>query len=113
MGAYAVKPEWGSRSISVASALSGTSMMRWPSGSVSLPSSFRNSPPAIRVFGASFVSTTLIHGVHFIDPKYSAVALISSSVIAFAMAIIVFVFAFRGSALLREPFLKSFICWMK
>ena len=70
-------------------------------------------PPWMRVFGTVLASTTLIHGVHFIEPKYSAAALISSSVIAFAIAIIALVFAFRGSALLRTPFRKSSIVWMK
>ena len=51
-------------------------------------STARNRPPATRVLGTVAVSTTLIHGVHFMDPKYSAAALISSSVIALAMAII-------------------------
>ena len=34
-------------------------------------------------------------------------------VIAFAIVIIRFVFALRGSALLRRSFRKSFIVWMK
>ena len=67
----------------------------------------------MRVLGTVSVSTTLIHGVHGIEPKYSAVALISSSVMAFAIAIMAFVLAFLGSALLRLPLLKSFICWIK
>ena len=46
-------------------------------------------------------------------PKYSADALISSSVIPLAMAIIAFVLAFRVSALFLASFLKSFIVWMK
>src|SRR5258708_3138688 len=62
----------------------------------------RNRLPAIRVFGTSFVSTTLIHGLHFIDPKYSAAALTSSSVIALARSIIVLVFGFLGSAVCRR-----------
>ena len=53
----------------------------------------------MRVFGTVLVSTTLIHGVHFMAPKYSAAALISSSVMPFAMAIITFVLALRASAL--------------
>ena len=57
----------------------------------------------MRVFGTVALSVTLIHGVHFIDPKYSAVALISSSVIAFAIAIIALVLPFFGSALFRVP----------
>ena len=71
-------------------------MMRSPIGSVSLPSFLRNMPPAIRVFGTMFASTTLIHGVHFIEPKYSAAALVSSSVMPLAIAIITFVLPFRG-----------------
>ena len=67
----------------------------------------------MRVFGTVFVSTTLIHGVHFIEPKYSAAALISSSVMPLAIAIMTFVFALRGSALFRAPLLKSSIVWMK
>src|ERR1035438_8979338 len=95
-----MKPERGSRYVSEASVLSGTSMMRLPIGSFSLPSSARNRPPEMRVLGAMSVSTTLIHGVHGIEAKYSAVDLISSSVMAFAIAIMAFVLAFRGSALL-------------
>ena len=70
-------------------------------------------PPAIRVFGTMAASTTLIHGVHFIEPKYSAAALVSSSVMPLAIAIITFVLAFRVSALFRAPFLKSAIVCMK
>ena len=70
-------------------------------------------PPRLTIFGTLSASTTLIHGVHFIAPKYSADALISSGVMAFAIAIMAFVLAFRGSALLRSPSRKSFICWMK
>ena len=62
-----------------------------------------NRPPAIRVFGTVLLSTTLIHGVHFIEPKYCAAARISSSVIALAIAIIALTLAFFGSALLRTP----------
>src|ERR1051325_3851715 len=87
--------------------------MGWPSGSFSLPPSLRYMPPAIRVLGTVLVSTTLIHGVHFMEPKYSAAALISSSDIPLAMAIMVFVLALRGSALLRLSLLKSDICWRK
>ena len=58
----------------------------------------RNRLPAIRVFGTISVSTTRIHGVHLIAAKYSAASFTSSSVIAFARSIIVFVFGFRGSA---------------
>ncbi len=79
-------------------------MMRCPSGSISPPGRLMNRPPAIRVFGTVRLSTTLIQGVHFIDPKYSAVALISSSVIPFAIGIIAFVLPFLGSALRRVPF---------
>ena len=88
-------------------------MMRMPIGSFSLPSTGIQMPPRLTIFGTVPVSTTLIHGVHFIFPKYSAATLISSGVIAFAIAIIAFVFALRGSALLRNPSRKSFICWMK
>ena len=45
--------------------------------------------------------------------KNSAAALTSSGVIPLAKAIMLFVFAFLGSALFRRPFLKSSICWMK
>src|ERR1035438_8123535 len=51
-------------------------MMRLLIGSFSLPSSARNRPPAMRVLGAMSVSTTLIHGVHGIEAKYSAVAVL-------------------------------------
>src|SRR6185295_16824370 len=87
--------------------------MRLPIGSFSLPSSATKRPPLMRVLGTVSASITLIHGVHGIAPKYSADALISSGVIALAIAIMALVFAFRGSALLRLPLLKSFICWMK
>ena len=68
-GTYAMNPDRGSRSVSVRSVSSGTSMIRSPIGSVSFPSSFRNIPPAMRVFGTAAASTTLIHGVHFIAAK--------------------------------------------
>jgi len=73
-------------------------MIRCPIGSVSFPSSFRNKPPAIRVLGTVLVSTTLIHGVHLMEAKYCALDFISSSVIAFAIWIMIFVFAFLVSA---------------
>jgi len=34
-----------------------------------MPSSFRNMPNCTRVFGTALVSTTRIHGVHFIEEK--------------------------------------------
>ena len=68
-----------------------------------LPGRLTNRPPAIRVFGTVLLSTTLIHGVHFIEPRYWAAARISSSVMALAMAIIALTLAFFGSALLRAP----------
>ena len=71
------------------------------------------SPPAMRVFGTMAASTTLIQGVHFIEEKYSAAALVSSSVMPLAMAIMTFVLPLRESALLRAPFLKSAIVCMK
>src|SRR5262249_51883859 len=77
------------------------------------PSSVRYMPPCIRVLGTCAVSTTLIQGDHFIDPKYSAAALISSGVMPLAIVIITFVLALRGSALLRTSALKSLICWIK
>jgi hypothetical protein len=67
-------------------------------------------PPRLTIFGTVLASTTRIQGVHFMAPKYSALTLISSGVIAFAIVIIAFVFAFAGSALLRSPLRKSFIC---
>ena len=70
-------------------------------------------PPAMRVFGTVFASTTLIHGVHFIAAKYSAAAFVSSSVMPLAMAIMTFVLFFLVSALLRAPDLKSAIVCMK
>ena len=90
-------------------------MIRCPIGSLpaSAPSSTRNMPPAIRVFGTVSVSTTRIHGVHFIDEKYVAAAFISSSVMAFANAIILLVFAFLVSALFLASFLKSSIVCTK
>src|SRR5882724_1725163 len=102
----------GSRRISVASALTGVSMMRFPRGYISLPS-VRKRPFEGWVFGAILDSTTLIHGVHFIEPKYAAAAAISSSVMFFANWIMRFVLFLRGSALFRFPFLKSLIVWMK
>src|SRR3984893_2961177 len=90
----------------------GVSTMRSPSGAISLPST-RNRPFDGLVLGAIFASTTLIHGVHFMEPKYSAAALTSSSVMFFANWIMRFVLALRGSALLRLTSLKSFIVWRK
>ena len=58
-------------------------------------------------------STTLIHGVHFIEPKYAAAALISSSVMALAILAMRFVLPLRGSALFRAPLLKSSMVCMK
>ena len=55
----------------------------------------------MRIFGTVSVSTTRIQGVHFIDARYVAAALISSSVIAFAASIICAVFVLRASALVR------------
>src|SRR5262245_9335646 len=114
-GGYALHPDLGFRRASVASVFSGASMMRCPMGSLpaSAPSNTRNIPPAIRVFGTVSVSTTRIHGVHFIDEKYDAAALISSSVMAFAKAIILFVFPFLVSALFRRSFLKSIMVCTK
>src|SRR5688572_12864806 len=113
IGAYAMNPDRGLRRTSVCSVFSGDSMMRFPIGSVSLPSRRRNMLPWMRVFGTVLVSTTLIHVDHGIEPKYAADCLISSSVIALAMAIILLVLAFRGSALFLRSFLKSIIVWMK
>ena len=84
-------------------------MMRPAIGSVAAGLSGRKRLPTIRVFGTRFVSTTRIHGVHFIAAKYSAAAFTSSSVMAFARSIIVLVFGFRGSAVCRRPFRKSWI----
>ena len=67
--------------ISVRSGFSGVSMIRTPMGSFSLPSRGIQMPPRLSIFGTVVVSTTLIHGVHFIAPKYSAAILISSGVI--------------------------------
>ena len=108
-----MNPERASRSVSVPSVFTGTSMMRSPIASFSPASSVRNMPPAIRVFGTVAVSTTLIHGVHFIAPKYSAAAFTSWSVMALANAIIAFVLAFRASALFLAPLLKSAIVCTK
>ena len=76
---------------------SGDSMMRWPMGSVPPSGIAKKTLPWRRVFGTVSVSTTRIHGVHFIDEKYSAAALISSSVMSFAASIIWAVFGLRGS----------------
>src|SRR5213596_1401929 len=84
-------------------------MIRPAIGSVLACSIGRNRLPAIRVFGTRLVSTTRIHGVHFIAPKYAAAAFTSSSVMAFASSIIVLVFGFLGSAVCRRPFRKSSI----
>ncbi len=70
-------------------------------------------PPRLSIFGTVLVSTTRTHGVHGIAAKYSAATRISSGVSAFAIVIITFVLALRGSALFRAPLRKSFICWMK
>ena len=66
-----MKEDRGSRNVSVASTFTGTSRMRWPSGSVSLPSSGRNIPPEIRVSGTLVVSVTLIQDVDLMASKYS------------------------------------------
>jgi hypothetical protein len=55
----------------------------------------------------------LIHGVQRIEPKYSAACWISSSVICTAKPAMIGVFGLRESALARNPFLKSCICWTK
>jgi hypothetical protein len=81
-----------------------------PSASVPPSATGRNTFPATRIFGIVSVSTTRIHGVHFIDEMYSAADLISSSVIAFAAWIIWVVFVFRASKLVRRSFLKSASC---
>ena len=70
-------------------------------------------PPRLIIFGTVAVSTTRIQGVHFIEPKYSADSRSSSGVIALAIAIMMFVFVFRDSALLRRPSRKSFIVCRK
>ena len=67
----------------------------------------------MRVFGTVSVSTTRIHGLHFIAPKYWAACLISSSVMFFANEIIRLVFAFLVSELFRLSFLKSIIVCTK
>jgi len=67
----------------------------------------------MRVLGTVVASTTLIHGVHFIAAKYSAAAFTSSSVIAFAYAIIRLVLALRESALFLASDLKSAIVCTK
>src|SRR5713226_5384 len=71
-GTYGMNGDRGSRSTSVASTSTGVSMMCCPSGSFSLPSTRRNMPPDGIVLGTVVDSTTLIQGVHFIAPKYSA-----------------------------------------
>ena len=68
-GTYATNPERGLRYISACSSFSGISMMRPAIGSVIACSIGRNRLPAIRVFGTRSVSTTRIHGVHFIELK--------------------------------------------
>src|SRR3954471_7639576 len=88
-------------------------MMRSPIGSVSPPSSRRNIPPAMRVFGTVAASTTLIQGVHGIAAKYLGAAFTSSPVIALAYAIIRLVLLLRGSALFLASDLKSAIVWTK
>src|SRR5579862_487072 len=111
-GTYAMNPALGSRR-SVRSGNAGTSMMRAPIGSDSDPGSGVNMPADRRVFGTVSVSTTLIHGDGPIDPKYSAAAFTSSSVMAFAIWTIRPVLVLRVSALVRRPFLKSAICCVK
>ena len=66
----------------------------------------RNTLPARRVRGTVADSRTVIHRVHFIDEKYVAACLISSSVMSVAASIICAVFALRGSALARRPRLE-------
>ncbi len=70
-------------------------------------------PPGMRVFGTALASTTLIHGVHFIAAKYWPAAFVSSSVMPFAMAIMMFVLPFLASALFLAPDRKSAIVCMK
>jgi len=69
--------------------------------------------PTIRVFGTKSVSITRVHGVHFLAPKYSAAAAISSSVMAFASTPMVGVLGFRGAADTRAPLRTHPICRMK
>jgi hypothetical protein len=104
-----MNPDRGSRN-SNRVASSGVSTIRWPSGSVPPSAIGRNTLPPIRIFGIVSVSTTRIHGVHFIEAMYSAAALISSSVIALAAWIICTVFVFRASKLVRRSSLKSVNC---
>ena len=70
-----MKPDRGSRRISLRSGFSGVSTIRTPMGSFWPPSTGIHMPPRLAIFGTVAVSTTRIHGVHFIDPKYSADAL--------------------------------------
>src|SRR5207244_9845737 len=88
-------------------------MMRCPIGSFPAPSSTRNMPPAMRVFGTMSASTTLIHGDHLMAEKYCAACLISSSVMFFANEIMRFVLAFRASELFLLSFLKSIMVCTK
>ena len=60
-------------------------------------------PPRLTIFGTVAVSTTRIHGVHFIDAEVFGGCAISSGVIALAIAIMMFVFVLRDSALFRRP----------
>ena len=57
-----------------------------------------NGGTAFGVFGTVFVSTTRIHGVHFIELKYFAASAISLSLMAFANADILPVLAFLRSS---------------
>src|SRR5437867_10465034 len=90
-------------------------MMRTPIGSLPAPSPSIGTqiPPLLFIFGTVLVSTTRTHGVHLIEPKYSAACCISSGVSDFAIRAILAVFAFRGSALLRRSLRKSVSCCRK
>ena len=63
LGTYAIHVPREFRSVWFASTSVGTSMIRPPIGSVSVPGSGMNMPPDRRVFGTVAVSTTLIQDV--------------------------------------------------
>src|SRR5215468_8680081 len=104
VGTCATKPVRGSR-LSALRSFWGNSMMRLPSGSVPPCSSGKRIAPLPRYdLGTVSVSTTLYQTGYFIDAKYSAAALKSSSLSPLAIGSIA-----TARAPLRAPLLNSFI----
>ena len=78
-----------------------------PSSLKQNPSYHKFNPADAPIMVLALTSTTRIHWVQGMEPKYVAACWISSSLIAFANAIMRLVLPLRGSALLRRSFLKS------